>query len=68
MYPTTVISLVFDRVFCLEIAEMNDVNVAAEKNEEGTEARDFVDLGVVSADTKGGQGNFFDGIPGCFWG
>ena len=60
MYPTTVISTVFDRVLVGDV-EMNDVNVAAENNEESKEARDFVELGEVSKDTKGALGgHFFD--------
>jgi hypothetical protein len=47
---------------------MNDVNVAAEKKEESTEARDFVELGEVSKDTKGFiGGRHFDGGTG-WWG
>lgn len=47
---------------------MNDVNVAAEKNDESTEARDFVELGDVSTDTKGFVGGkFYDGSDG-WWG
>ena len=58
----------FDRVISWRI-EMYDVHVAAEKNEESTEARDFVELGEVSADTKGSLGfRFFDGQPGGTWG
>ncbi len=46
---------------------MNDVNVAAEKKyEESTEARDFVELGEVSKDTKGVGSKFFDGAG--IWG
>lgn len=46
---------------------MNDVNVAAEKKEESTEARDFVELGEVSKDTKGAiTGHYYDG--GGWWG
>jgi len=42
---------------------MNDVNVAAEKKyEESTEARDFVELGEVSKDTKGAGGKWYDGV------
>jgi hypothetical protein len=41
---------------------MNDVLVAAEKNEEGMEAHDFVELGEVSKETKGSLiGNWYDG-------
>ena len=47
---------------------MNDVYVAAEKNDESTEARDFVELGEVSKDTKGFiGGRTYDGANG-FWG
>jgi len=47
---------------------MNDVNVAAEKNDESKEARDFVELGEVSQDTKGFvAGRAFDGANG-WWG
>jgi hypothetical protein len=46
--------------------QMNDVNVAAE-NEESKEARDFVELGDVSKETKGGGGHYFDGVPGGLW-
>lgn len=43
---------------------MNDVNVAAEKNE-STEARDFIELGEVSEDTKGFvYGRLYDGSGG----
>jgi hypothetical protein len=45
--------------------QMNDVNVAAE-NEESKEARDFVELGEVSTDTKGSGGHFYDGAG--LWG
>ena len=45
---------------------MNDVHVAAE-NEESKEARDLVELGEVSTDTKGNWGHFFDGLPGGLW-
>lgn len=47
---------------------MNDVHVAAEKNDESMDARDFVELGEVSTDTKGGSGKWFDGTPGGLWG
>ena len=47
---------------------MNDVNVAAENNEQSMEARDFVELGEVSQDTKGFVGGLaFDGGNG-YWG
>ena len=47
---------------------MNDVNVAAENNDESKEARDFVELGEVSTDTKGFiTGKVFDGAGG-WWG
>jgi len=47
---------------------MNDVHVAAE-NDESKEARDFVELGEVSTDTRGNlNGHFFDGVPGGLWG
>jgi hypothetical protein len=47
---------------------MNDVNVAAENNDESMEARDFVELGEVSTDTKGLVGaSWFDGNGG-WWG
>ena len=47
---------------------MNDVHVAAE-NDESKEARDFVELGEVSTDTKGSLGfRFFDGVPNGTWG
>ena len=47
---------------------MNDVNVAAENNDESTEARDFVELGEVSTDTKGFiAGKVYDGANGL-WG
>jgi hypothetical protein len=47
---------------------MNDVNVAAANNDEGMEARDFVEFGDVSAETKAwASGNFYDGGIG-FWG
>ncbi len=47
---------------------MNDVNVAAENNEQSMEARDFVELGEVSQDTKGfSAGLAFDG-GGGWWG
>ena len=46
---------------------MNDVNVAAENNEQSTEARDFVELGDVSKETKGWVGgSAFDGGNG-YW-
>ena len=46
---------------------MNDVNVAAEKNDESMEARDFVELGEVSSDTKAWvSGSAYDGGNG-FW-
>jgi hypothetical protein len=46
---------------------MNDVRVAAENNDESMEARDFVEFGEVSTETKGfASGNAYDGGPG-FW-
>jgi hypothetical protein len=46
---------------------MYDVNVAAENQEESMEARDFVELGDVSEDTKGfAGGRALDGFNG-FW-
>ena len=46
---------------------MNDVNVAAENNDESMEARDFVELGVVSVATKAWvSGSEYDGGNG-FW-
>jgi hypothetical protein len=46
---------------------MNDVTVAAEKNEESMEACDFVELGEVSEETKGSFGHWYDGGLG-YWG
>jgi hypothetical protein len=47
---------------------MNEVNVAAEEIEESMEARDFVELGEVSQDTKGFiSGHAYDGVNG-WWG
>jgi hypothetical protein len=47
---------------------MNDVYVAAENNDESMEARDFVELGAVSEETKGfASGVSFDGGPGFWW-
>ena len=47
---------------------MNDVNVAAENNDESMEARDFVELGEVSTETRGWVGgSAFDGGNG-YWG
>ena len=41
---------------------MNDLKVAAENNEESsTEACELVELGEVSADTKGSFGHWYDG-------
>jgi hypothetical protein len=58
---------VFDRVLVGEL-EMNDVNVAAENNEQSMEARDFVELGEVSKETKGFLGgSSYDGGNG-WWG
>ena len=46
---------------------MNDVNVAAENNDESMEARDFVELGDVSIATKAmAAGSEYDGGNG-FW-
>ncbi len=46
---------------------MTELNVAAEKNDESLEARDVVELGEVSEDTKGFVGgNFYDGAG--YWG
>ena len=46
---------------------MNDVNVAADNNDESMEARDFVELGEVSKETKGfASGYAYDGGHG-FW-
>jgi len=46
---------------------MNDVNVAAENNDESMEARDFVEFGEVSVETKGFvSGSAYDG-GGGFW-
>jgi hypothetical protein len=46
---------------------MNDVPVAAEnKEEESTEACDFVELGEVSEETKGSIGGVYDGAFG-YW-
>jgi hypothetical protein len=46
---------------------MNDVHVAAEKNDESMDARDFVELGEVSVDTKAwASGIAYDGGTG-FW-
>jgi len=47
---------------------MNDSTVAAENyKEESTEASDFVELGEVTEETKGGLGHVYDGGPGL-WG
>jgi hypothetical protein len=46
---------------------MNEVSVASEKNEESTEACDWVELGEVSTETKGFFGNYYDGGVGA-WG
>lgn len=47
---------------------MNDVNVAAENNDESMEARDFVEFGEVSQETKGFLGgSSYDGGSG-WWG
>ena len=46
---------------------MNDVNVAADNNDESMEARDFVEFGDVSVETKGLiSGSAYDG-GGGFW-
>ena len=48
--------------------EMNDVNVAREKNDESMDACDVVELGEVSKETKGlPVGRFYDGFFGL-WG
>jgi hypothetical protein len=45
----------------------NDVNVAAENQEESMEARDFVELGDVLTDTKGfASGHTLDGLNGLW--
>jgi hypothetical protein len=47
---------------------MNDVKVGADNNDESMDARDFVELGEVSMDTKGWIGGYaFDGGNG-YWG
>jgi hypothetical protein len=48
---------------------MNDAMIAAEtQGEERTEAHDFVEMGKVSEETKGGfAGNSFDGVPSGRW-
>ncbi|HVX90871.1 MAG TPA: hypothetical protein VHC20_04570 [Candidatus Paceibacterota bacterium] len=47
---------------------MNDVHVAAENNDEGMEARELVEFGEVSTETKGWIGGWaFDGGNG-YWG
>lgn len=46
---------------------MNDVLVASENQEESTDARDFVELGDVSTETKGfASGKMLDGAGG-YW-
>ena len=44
---------------------MNDATIAADvQAEESKEAHDFVEMGTVSEETKGGiLGNWFDGVP-----
>jgi hypothetical protein len=46
---------------------MNDANVAGEKKDESTDACDFVELGEVSKETKGGFGTWYDGGPGWMY-
>ena len=48
---------------------MNDAMIAAEvQGEERTEAHDFVELGTVSEETRGGVlGVDYDGVPGGRW-
>jgi hypothetical protein len=47
---------------------MNDAMIAADvQGEEGKEAHDFVEMGVVSEETKGSlSGDFYDGGLGKF--
>jgi hypothetical protein len=48
---------------------MNDAMIAAEvQGEESKEAHDFVEMGKVSEETKGGIGGaFYDGVAGARW-
>jgi hypothetical protein len=48
---------------------MNDAMIAAEEQgEDRKEAHDFVEIGTVSEDTRGGiAGNEYDGVPGGRW-
>jgi hypothetical protein len=48
---------------------MNDAMIAAQGQvEEGKEAQDFVEMGTVSEETRGGiLGNDYDGVPGGRW-
>ena len=48
---------------------MNDATIAAEvQTEEGKEAHDFVEMGKVSEETKGGpSGGTYDGVPLGRW-
>ena len=48
---------------------MNDAMIAAEGQvEERKEAHDFVEMGKVSEETKGGAGGlFFDGVANGRW-
>jgi hypothetical protein len=48
---------------------MNDAMIAAEtQGEERTEAHDFVEMGSVSEETRGGVlGVDYDGVPGGRW-
>ena len=48
---------------------MNDATIAAEvQGEESKEAHDFVEMGKVSEETKGGgTGAVFDGVPLGRW-
>ncbi|HEU4627151.1 MAG TPA: hypothetical protein VFS52_20480 [Steroidobacteraceae bacterium] len=47
---------------------MNDVHVAAENNDEGMEARELVEFGEVSTETKGLIGAWLYDGNGGWWG
>ena len=64
-----VYSIMFDSVDSAGEHEMNDAMIAADtQGEESREAHDFVEMGAVSEETKGGlTGNAFDGVPSGRW-
>jgi hypothetical protein len=57
------------RSIALEKMRMNEMTAAEGSKEESTDAQDFVEMGTVSEETKGGNwGNIWDGGVGRWTG